>query len=289
MIAIRGEMVVGTMSRQYDGLLEGIDLPLRADNALADHVLSDCRVLVADDHRLYRDYLVTVLTAQGANVTCVDDATSFFELLTRPQHHLILVSHCIRGFGDMLRLCAADGQAHHLVVFGLPADNAHEIITCAESGVAGLHLRSESIEDLLSFCRQVLNGGTGCSPQVSAVLLRRLSELASQWPHTAEDELLTVREEEVLDLIKLGLPNREIANRLCVSTHTVKNHVHNVLNKLGVRSRAEAIALSRKPDRGGGFTRPADPRANCGSPAGTGSPGGFEIPSTEGSSNPSNS
>ena len=278
-------MAAGLVTQQYAGLLERVGLPSKADNAMAEHVLSDCLVLVADDHRLYRDYLVTVLTAQGASVTCVDDAASFFEVLNRPQHHLILVSHCIRGFGDMLRLCAADGQAAHLVVFGLPSDNPREIITCAESGVAGLHLRSESIEDLLSFCRQVLNGGTGCSPQVSAVLLRRLSELASQWPHTSEDELLTVREAEVLDLIKLGLPNREIANRLCVSTHTVKNHVHNVLNKLGVRSRAEAIALSRKPDRSGSSTRPTDPRANGGSPAGIGSPGEFKILSAEGNSN----
>lgn len=251
-------MVMGTVGQRYEGPLDGIELPWKASHVLDGRVPADCQVLVADDHQLYRDYLVGELTAQGATVVCVGDSKAFHEVVSHTDHQLILVSHCIRGFGEMLRFCATHGQADRLVVFGIPPDDPREIITCAESGVAGLHLRSESLEDLLTFCRQVLDGGTGCSSQVSAVLLRRLSELAAKWPSSPEDELLTAREDEVLELINLGLSNREIAARLCVSTHTVKNHVHNLLNKLGVRSRAEAIALSRKPNRTRLLPRPSD-------------------------------
>ena len=247
-----------TVRRHNESPTNGVGLASAAATVSADGLLHGCRVLVADDHRLYRDHLTNELETRGANVVCVSDATSFCEQLDRPSHQLILVSHCIRGFGDVLRLCATSRQVARLVVFGLPADDPREIITCAESGVAGLHLRSESLDDLLTFCRQVVDGGTGCSSLVSAVLLRRLSEVASKWPHNPEDELLTVREDEVLDLINLGLSNRQIADRLRVSTHTVKNHVHNVLNKLGVRSRAEAIALSRMPDRTRGSARPSE-------------------------------
>lgn len=263
-------MAARTASQQHEDPSDGVDLPSTAGTVLRGHFLKDCRVLVADDHRLYRDRLTSELEARGANVVCASDATSFCQAIDRPHHQLILVSYCIRGFPMILRLCATSGQAARLVVFGLPPNEPREIITCAESGVAGLHLRSESLEDLLIFCRQVLDGGTGCSSLVSSVLLRRLSEVGSKWPRNPESELLTVREDEVLDLINLGLSNREIAARLGVSTHTVKNHVHNVLNKLGVHSRAEAIVLSRVPDRTVNTARSPDPRGHRKSVPGTG-------------------
>lgn len=233
--------------------VDNAELPSTGRGYGDGRTLRNCRVLVADDHLLYRDHLVRELAKQGASVACVEEHASFHEALSRPRHQLILVSHCIRQFSEMIRSCAANGHAPRLIVFGLPSDDQSEIIACAEFGVAGLHLRSESLEELLAYCRLVLDGGTGCAPRVSAILLRRLSELASRLTSSPEHELLTAREDEVLELVKLGLSNREIAERICVSTHTVKNHVHKVLSKLGVRSRAEAIALSRRTDRSSGI------------------------------------
>ncbi len=77
------------------------------------------------------------------------------------------------------------------------------------------------------------------------MLLRRFSDLASQGQTVGPDLILTAREEQILQMLEMGLSNREIALRLCIAVHTVKNHVHSVLTKLGVRSRAEAAAWSR--------------------------------------------
>jgi DNA-binding NarL/FixJ family response regulator len=84
-----------------------------------------------------------------------------------------------------------------------------------------------------------------CSPRVSAILLRRLSALASQRPPAAMELVLTTRESQTLTMLELGLSNQDIAAQLCIAVHTVKNHVHSLLSKLGLSTRAEAAALSR--------------------------------------------
>ena len=80
---------------------------------------------------------------------------------------------------------------------------------------------------------------------MSAVLLRRLSSLASAREPVAKELVLTAREVEILRLLEMGMSNRDIAERLCIAVHTVKNHVHSVLTKLGVTNRAEAAARFR--------------------------------------------
>ena len=94
--------------------------------------------------------------------------------------------------------------------------------------------------------RTVLDGESVCPPVVSAVLLRRVSQLAAERGTPPNDVLLTVREDEVITMLGMGLSNREIAGRLFITEHTVKNHVHNLLTKLGARSRAEAVAIYRE-------------------------------------------
>ena len=105
--------------------------------------------------------------------------------------------------------------------------------------------RTETFDDLVLMLTKVAAGEVCCSPTVSAILLRRLSALAAQQGSAPEDLALTAREAQVLELLKLGLRNRDIADQLCIAVHTVKNHVHSVLTKLGVSTRAEAVALSR--------------------------------------------
>ncbi|MCH9720505.1 MAG: response regulator transcription factor, partial [Actinomycetia bacterium] len=136
--------------------------------------------------------------------------------------------------------------AAKVVVFGLSVDREPEIVACAEAGVAGLHLRSESFDHLLKLVANAGTGGARCSSEVSAILLRRVYSLAHQPPTPdSKADLLTARELEILELIELGLTNQQIASRLSVALHTVKNHVHNLLGKLGVANRAEAVAVSR--------------------------------------------
>ena len=110
--------------------------------------------------------------------------------------------------------------------------------------MAGYHLRTESLADHLVLIRRVVAGESLCTPLSLRNLLRRLSALASQRQPAARELVLTAREARTSDAGN-GPSNRDIAARLCIAGHTVKDHVHNVLTKLGVRTRAEAAALSR--------------------------------------------
>jgi DNA-binding NarL/FixJ family response regulator len=116
------------------------------------------------------------------------------------------------------------------------------IIGCAEAGVAGYVTREGSLEDLVATLESVSRGETLCSPRIAATLLRRLTDLAAQRDPQPQLPRLTARELQIVGLIDEGLSNKEIASRLCIGLATVKNHVHNILEKLQVHRRGEAAA-----------------------------------------------
>ena len=103
--------------------------------------------------------------------------------------------------------------------------------------------REGSLQDLLEGIRQVTRGEAHDSPQLVTVLLRRFA--ARRAPREPVLERLTARELEIVELIDQGLTNKEIAAQLYIELATVKNHVHNILEKLHVRRRTEAAAWVR--------------------------------------------
>jgi two-component system, NarL family, nitrate/nitrite response regulator NarL len=126
------------------------------------------------------------------------------------------------------------------------AEEDDEVISCAEAGFEAFVSREGSVADVVSAAESVVRGETVCSPRIAAMLLRRVAATARErevgWPGTD----LTARERQIVALIDEGLSNKEIAARLCIGVSTVKNHVHNILDKLGVRRRAEAAARLRR-------------------------------------------
>jgi len=204
------------------------------------------RVLVIDDGRLNRECLSAQLEAQALDVRSAWDLPSLFAAADDGPPQVILLNIGTADSGTLLQVSLDLDAAAKVVVFGLSVDREPEIVACAEAGVAGLHLRSESFDHLLKLVANAGTGGARCSSEVSAILLRRVYSLAHQPPTPdSKADLLTARELEILELIELGLTNQQIASRLSVALHTVKNHVHNLLGKLGVANRAEAVAVSR--------------------------------------------
>jgi DNA-binding NarL/FixJ family response regulator len=92
----------------------------------------------------------------------------------------------------------------------------------------------------------VARGEALCSPRVAGLLFRRVTALACERAPQADLSLLTQRERETLSLIEHGLSNKEIARRLAIRLTTVKNHVHHILEKLGVSRRGAAAAVIRQ-------------------------------------------
>lgn len=204
------------------------------------------RLLIVDDCTLYRDYLAAVFAADGCPTPSVAwDLESLLAALTENRPSLVLVNLDTRDSVMLLRATFEICPNSKVIVLGMAEDDETGIVACAEAGVAGYHLRTDSLSDLRALIRRVSDGETSCSPRVSAILLRRLSALATQRQPVAKDLVLTVREAQILRMLEMGLSNRDIADQLCIAIHTVKNHVHNLLTKLGVSTRAEAAARFR--------------------------------------------
>ena len=91
-----------------------------------------------------------------------------------------------------------------IIVLGASENDESEIVACAEAGVAGYHMRTDSLEDLLVLIRKVAAGESSCPPRVSAILLRRLTALASRRQPAAKELVLTAREAQILRMLELG-------------------------------------------------------------------------------------
>ncbi|MGU3499848.1 LuxR C-terminal-related transcriptional regulator [Mycobacterium sp. C31M] len=205
----------------------------------------DAAILMVDDCVLYRDSIAAGLAAAGMRPTgCARDLDTMLTAIEDHAPELLLLNIRMRQSASLLRAALATNPAIRVIVLGISEDDEAEVIACAEAGVAGYHTRTESLDDLVLLVKKVVAGETFCSPLVSAMLLRRLSTLASRQTAVPDEPVLTVREAQILELLRLGLSNRDIAGELCIAVHTVKNHVHSLLAKLGVRTRAQAVALA---------------------------------------------
>ena len=203
-------------------------------------------VLVVDDSKLHRENLAAAIMAGGSAMPSLAwDLPSLHAALDDSSPTIILLNVATRDNLTLLHLARERRPEAMVIAVGVEEEDEDEIIACAEGGVAGYHLRSDSLADLFDVIQQVNRGEFVCSPKVSAILLRRVSTLAAQSKPVARRGTLTNREVEILRMLEMGLSNRDIARQLSIAVHTVKNHVHSVLRKLGVSTRHQAAALSR--------------------------------------------
>jgi DNA-binding NarL/FixJ family response regulator len=175
-------------------------------------------------------------------------AEAALEQLAQQEHNMALISTNLPN-GDALSLTEAITSVYpnvKVVILGM--DNTETIIMrYIEAGAAGYVFSEDSVEELLQNLRAVHEGNALVSPEIAATLIERMSNLTDQLLDVGMDpedyEELTRREKEILDLVEEGLTNQEIADKLTIELGTVKNHVHNILNKLNVNSRKDAAAF----------------------------------------------
>jgi two-component system, NarL family, nitrate/nitrite response regulator NarL len=203
-------------------------------------------VLIIDNTRLYREGLTARLAPEAGIervVPAADGQTALYHLSMLPIDVVLLNMATSASIAVLHAVVEAAPQVP-VVALAVP-DSDDEVIACAEAGVAGYLQRQDSFGDLLAVIRSVAQGETLCSPRVAATLLRRVATLAAEHRSAPEATSLTAREREVVGLIDQGMSNKEIARRLCIEVRTVKNHVHNILQKLQVSRRGEAAARLR--------------------------------------------
>jgi DNA-binding NarL/FixJ family response regulator len=121
----------------------------------------------------------------------------------------------------------------------------HELIACAEAGIFGFVTRDGSVDDLVASILNTARGEVVCSARLAGLLFERVAALSEASHELSNHVVLTRREREIAELLDKGLSNKEIARSLRIAAATVKNHVHNILEKLKVTRRGEAAARLR--------------------------------------------
>lgn len=205
------------------------------------------RVLIADDHPVVREGLRGLISFKPG-FEIVGEAEDGFEavlLARRLKPDVILMDlEMPRKSGlDAIKEIKADNpQARILILTSFAEDK--KIVASLEAGALGYLLKDSSPQELLRAIRAVYQGELSLHPIVARKMLQQQSQSA---PPSTAHEALTRREMEVLKLVAQGLSNKEIADRLVISGPTVRSHITNILNKLNLTSRTQAVlyALSQ--------------------------------------------
>lgn len=199
------------------------------------------RVMIVDDHDMVRSGLEVFLETCD-DLTLVGDASNGSEavrLCVELQPDVVLMDLIMPGMDGVAATRAIRQVCPNVQIIALTSFKDRELVHEAlQAGAIGYLLKNISIDELADAVRAAYIGKSTLAPEATQALI----EAATQPPTPGHD--LTLREREVLTLMVEGLNNREIADRLTISRSTVKNHVSNILSKLGVTSRTEVVALA---------------------------------------------
>ncbi len=205
------------------------------------------RVLILADVGLYRDGLARLL-AHDERVEVVGVAAGVEGALAALEEvgsDIVLLDMPTSEGANAVRALVAAAPQVRVVALAVP-EIERDVIALAEAGAAGYVPPEGSMEDLVAVVESVSRGEVLCSPGIAATLLHRVGALARERGLEPIEGQLTARELDVLRLIEEGLSNKEIATALSIELATVKNHVHNLLEKLKVHNRTEAAARARR-------------------------------------------
>ena len=212
-------------------------------------------IVVVADVRLYREGLRNALSRRE-NFVIEGEATSLesaLRIVTSTHPDVVVLDMATQGSLEIARAINRSAPAVKVVAFAVEEVDRN-IFACAEAGIAAWVAREGTVDDLATTIESITREELVCSARMAAAMFRRLGTLAKSAQKPAEDSPLTAREREIVVLIERGLSNKAIAHRLTIEVATVKNHVHSILGKLNVATRAEAAACRRTAGTTGGLS-----------------------------------
>jgi DNA-binding NarL/FixJ family response regulator len=225
------------------------------------------RTLIVHEVCLIADLISKALNDQD-DITVVGSATSAADAMAYMERNgcdVVLANIMLpdQGAHQLAKAMTKKHADAKMIVTGL-LDSRTAILQCLEMGAAGVVQQDDSVEDLITKVRHIAKGEAIVSPQVAGALIARLAELkrlATELNGYQEMSLqdqcteLTAREREILDLLGKGYTNQQIADELIIGVGTVKNHVHNILEKLDVHTRKQAAMIARQLAMGEGMAK----------------------------------
>lgn len=205
------------------------------------------RVLLADDQAMIRSAFAMMLNVQP-DIDVVAEAANGAEAIAATREHnpdivLMDVQMPVLDGIEATRTIVAESAAQVIVLTTFERDDY--LMAALQAGASGFVLKNSDPETLVQAIREVGRGQALLAPEVTRAVIARLTEAhpIARGPHPALDRL-TEREKDVLVEIARGKSNAEIAADLVVSEATVKTHVSNTLNKLGLRDRVQAVVFA---------------------------------------------
>jgi DNA-binding NarL/FixJ family response regulator len=213
------------------------------------HSSEPVRVLVVDDQELFRRGLIMLLggdtdievVGEAADgITATDLATT-----TAPDVILLDVRMPRRTGVEACRAIKEAVPATKIIMLTV-SDEEADLYESVKNGASGYLLKDSSIEEVAQAIRVVNEGQSLISPSMAVKLIDEFKQMSKPEREQGPALRLTERELEVLRLVAKGLNNREVAKELFISENTVKNHVRNILEKLQLHSRMEAVMYAMR-------------------------------------------
>jgi DNA-binding NarL/FixJ family response regulator len=195
-------------------------------------------VVIVDDHIALRRGMELLLRRRGLHVVgTADDAEQAEQLILRRRPDVALVDLALPGESGaaLTRRLLKLEPALRIILYTGSADE-NELLDGLHAGAAGFALKSGDPEELQDAIRTVANGGEYLDPRLTPLLVRGNAERRTR--------LLSPREREILGLLSEGLSGEQAADKLFLSSETVRTHVRNAMSKLGASTRVHAVALA---------------------------------------------
>ena len=207
------------------------------------------RIVVADDHPIFRDGLCRLLALEPdfEVVAQAQDGRQVLDVLQQHEPDILLLDLKMPGLDGLATLQKLQNSKHKTRVIVLTAsEDKNEFIQAMKLGTSGIVLKQSATELLIKSIRKVNAGEIWLDSHTTAAVMRQFATGADEVPvgvppasRERERSLLSQREREIVALVAQGFKNKEMAEKMFISEQTVKNHLHNIFDKLGVSDRLE--------------------------------------------------
>jgi DNA-binding NarL/FixJ family response regulator len=203
------------------------------------------QVLLIEDNRLLREGITALLKKQPDMhvVTTVGNGENILEMIGKHNPNIVLLDLGLRSQNSLkvVKLVKQNFQETKIIVMDLVPLQA-DVFEFVQAGVSGFMLKDISVKEFLKTIRSVYKGTRVLPPNLTGSLFSQIVEHAVSGSKTSvitESTRMTKRERQVIELIADGCTNKEIAQKIHLSTYTVKSHVHNILEKLALNTRVQ--------------------------------------------------
>jgi DNA-binding NarL/FixJ family response regulator len=213
--------------------------------------MANIRVLIIEDNRVLRDGLTLMLDGQADMrvVATIGSGTNVLIKARESKPQIILLDVGLKDFNELSVVELVRKNLPEAKVIGMGfVPSQSDILEFVAAGASGFILKDATVKEFLGTIRSVAQGIKVLPPQLTDSLFSHVVELAlkKKKGKTVDVVRMTKREREIIVLIADGLSNKEIAQRLSIATHTVKSHVHNIMEKLALHSRLQLANYMRE-------------------------------------------